>query len=68
MLAQGLFDDSFASDGMGAAMSDLDAPDSPDDCGNDYEWWWQTVGRHQQEEAEMEEVNAMLQFIEGEKE
>lgn len=46
-------------------MSDLDMPDSPDDCGNDYEWWWETVGRFQQEEAEMEEVNAMLQFIEG---
>ena len=49
-------------------MSDIDAPDSPDDCGNDFDWWWRTVGRHQQEEAEMEEVNAMLQFIEGEEE
>ena len=66
MLAQGVFADAVAGDGMGAAMSDLDAPDSPDDCGNDYEWWWQTVGRFQREEAKREEVNAMLEFIMGE--
>jgi len=68
MLAQGVCADTVAGDRVDAAMSDIDAPDSPDDCGNDFDWWWQTVGRHQQEEAEMEEVNAMLQFIEGEKE
>ena len=68
MLAQGVCADAVSCNGMGAAMSDIEAPDSPDDCGNDFDWWWQTVGRHQQEEAELEEVNAMLQFIEGEEE
>lgn len=41
------------------------------DCGNDYEWWWETVGRFQDEEkkaAERDEANAMLRIIAGEDE
>jgi len=68
MLAQGVSDDAVAGDGV-EAMSDLDIPDTPDDCGNDYEYWWKTVGQFQEDEAreaERDEANAMLKLIFGE--
>lgn len=67
MLAQGVSDDAVAGDGV-EAMSDFD---TPDDCGNDYEYWWKTVGQFQEDEAreaERDEANAMLQLIMGEDE
>lgn len=52
-------------------MNGNDMIDMRDDCGADYEWWYQTVGQYQDEQkhaAERDDVNTMLRIIAGEDE
>lgn len=40
---------------------ETDYPDN--DCGNDFDWWWQTVGMVDAEERRVSEANEMLRII-----
>lgn len=49
-------------------MNGNDLIDLRDDCGNDYEWWYENVGQYQDEQkkaAERDDANALLRMIAG---